>query len=225
MADSTAVRARRSRLHRRGDHSLCRPQRCSSAEAELKGSPDPPAVKGDPGRDKSAQRARRYRRHKSGDHSLCLADRCPAVTPDAVTDTVTPVTTPQAEPLNRLGLADTGRQLWTDANAAGPLGPLQAVLLLEACRIADRLDKLDRQLRGEEWLRFRHNPDDESEVTVYIDRVLAEAREQAVALKGIVAELSKPANQAKPSSGAKGSGGGLADLSARIAARRSSSTG
>jgi hypothetical protein len=29
MADSDAVRTRRSRLHRNGDHSLCRPDRCN----------------------------------------------------------------------------------------------------------------------------------------------------------------------------------------------------
>jgi hypothetical protein len=28
MADSDAIRARRSRLHKIGDHSLCRPERC-----------------------------------------------------------------------------------------------------------------------------------------------------------------------------------------------------
>jgi hypothetical protein len=29
--DSPALRARRSRLHRKGDHSLCRPERCPDA--------------------------------------------------------------------------------------------------------------------------------------------------------------------------------------------------
>lgn len=31
MADSDALRQRRSRAHRRGDHSLCRPQHCRQA--------------------------------------------------------------------------------------------------------------------------------------------------------------------------------------------------
>lgn len=33
MADSSTLRAQRSRLHRRGDHSLCRPERCPAARA------------------------------------------------------------------------------------------------------------------------------------------------------------------------------------------------
>jgi hypothetical protein len=101
-------------------------------------------------------------------------------------------------------------------------GPLQVALLLEACRIADRLDTLDRQLHGDAWLRFRHHESD-VEVTVYVDRVLAEAREQATAFRGIVAELSKSSSAPKPAEST--GGGGLADLTAKIAARRASTKG
>lgn len=103
-------------------------------------------------------------------------------------------------------------------------GPLQLALLLEACRIADRLDTMDRQLlgKGEAWLRFRHHESGD-EVTVYVDRVLAEAREQATALRGIVAELSKPSAQ-KPAESTTG-GGGLADLFDEVAARRGKTAG
>ena len=37
MADSAALRARRSRAHRAGDHSLCRPERCPAAPAPAGG--------------------------------------------------------------------------------------------------------------------------------------------------------------------------------------------
>lgn len=162
--------------------------------------------------DSSALRARRSRRHASGDHSLCRPERCA----EAVVDDTPSV--PLA-PDSPGGLRERGQRLWNAMTAAGSLGPMQSVLLLEACRIADRLDTLDRQLRGDAWLRFRL---DESgvEVTVYVDRVLAEAREQATALKGIVTELAKLAGQSRPVPAKKG-GGVLADLAARRAARGS----
>jgi hypothetical protein len=163
-----------------------------------------------------AERARRYRRHRAGDHSLCDPGRCGVVTDHNVTQ---PVTQALFAPSARLTFAEAGRGLWDSMTAAGPPSPLQAVLLVEACRIADRLDTLDRQLHGHDWLRFRHD-ESGTEVTVYVDRVLAEAREQATALKGIVVELAKSAGQAKPSAPTKG-GGVLADLAARRAARSS----
>lgn len=119
------------------------------------------------------------------------------------------------------GLSDSGRQLWNEMRST-VTGSLHMPLLLEACRIVDRLDTLDRQLQGGDWLRFRHH-ESEVEVTVYVDRVLVEAREQATALRGIVAELSKVAAQ-KPAQTSSG-GGGLADLTAKIAERRASAKG
>jgi hypothetical protein len=106
--------------------------------------------------------------------------------------------------------------LWRELTADGEPSPLHRVLAIEACRIADRLDSLDRQLHGHDWLRFRHD-ESGAEVTVHVDRVLAEAREQATTLRGIVADLVKTLGSAKPE---KQRGGGvLADLAARRAAR------
>lgn len=160
--------------------------------------------------DSSTVRARRSRRHGSGDHSMCRPDRCAAaVEEDQVARSVGRV--------RPMAFGDSGDQLWDAVTASTSLGPLQMPLLVEACRIADRLDALDRQLHGHDWLRFRHD-ESGAEVTVYVDRVLAEAREQATALKGIVAELTKPGAAAKPQQPTKG-GGVLADLAARRAAR------
>jgi hypothetical protein len=88
------------------------------------------------------------------------------------------------------GLGPDGRQLWTEVIADGPLGPPERTLLREACRLVDRLDKLDRYLRGERdsWLRVRIDLDGE-DLTLTIDKALSEARQQAVALKQILGEL------------------------------------
>jgi hypothetical protein len=111
----------------------------------------------------------------------------------------------------------------------GRLPALQAVLLLEACRIADRLDKLDAQLRGEDWLRFLVD-EAGTAVSVVVDKPLAEARQQATALKQIVAELRTAAGKStaktpRASAGSTKGGAGIADITARIAERRAAPSG
>lgn len=167
--------------------------------------------------DSPALRARRSRRHSSGDHSICRPDAyCRTSTEDDPQRLV--ATLPVS--VSNVTLGERGQELW-QALRPTLAGPLQVALLLEVCRIADRLDTLDRQLHGDAWLRFRHH-ESGVEVTVYVDRVLSEAREQATTFKGLVAELLKAAPQKLPET----TGGGvLADLTARIAERRANPTG
>jgi hypothetical protein len=131
-----------------------------------------------------------------------------------------PVLSEPPEPVpevREVNLGPSGSRLWWDLTASAAPDPLRRVLLLEACRIADRLDTLDRQLHGEAWLRFRHD-ESGAKVTVYVDRVLSEAREQATTLKGIVVELLKSAGKSAPAKG----GGKLASVSALLDAKRPS---
>lgn len=228
MADTSTERARRSRAHSAGDHSLCRAGRCPYVQPVEQRKPAEHESATQPRDAAAAERAKRYRRHRNGNHSLCLPGRCPAVAEEGA---AAPVTLPVTDDVTQrspsgadlLGLDDAGRELWDDVTGLGAVGPLQAALLLEACRGVDRLNILDRQLKGGDWLRFRHSPEDEHEVVVYVDKVLIEAREQATALKGYVAELSKTVGQSKapPTKG----GGVLADITARIAARGANPAG
>lgn len=82
-----------------------------------------------------------------------------------------------------------GALLWQELTAAGRTAdPAARVLAEEACRLADRLERLDAILRGErhEWLRV----DSADGVPVLVvDKALSEARQQAIALKTILAEL------------------------------------
>jgi hypothetical protein len=168
--------------------------------------------------DSAAERARRARRHKKGDHSLCDPERrCEAMAAAAARDAAArPVSTDDC------WYGPRGKQL-RDALADAELGPAHKVLVDEAARMADRLDRLDSALNDKgTWLRFETA--DGGEIVVTVDNVLAEARQQATALKGIVAELRAAmprAEKSKPAAKA----GGLGDLSARIAARRNASTG
>jgi hypothetical protein len=77
---------------------------------------------------------------------------------------------------------------------AAEFNPAERELLLEACRIADRLDQLDGVVRGKgiEGLLHLRRMDDEGDITLTVDGVLAEARQQANIMKQLVAALRVP---------------------------------
>ena len=181
-------------------------------------------------RAKNAERQRRYRRHRNGDHSRCTGASCKVVLVEEALEAEKVLQKAREGAVDvpetleeQLGLGKSGAQLYAAIMAIKPgLHALQVPLLIEACRIADRLDRLDIQLRGGEWLRFRTRSEDETgvtEVIMVVDRLLAESREQAVALKGIVADLvrSLPAETAVTND--KSGGGGIVDLAALVASR------
>lgn len=64
------------------------------------------------------------------------------------------------------------------------------VLITEACRIANRLDQLDRLLSGdaELWL---HLVESRGDVEVRVDNALPEARQQANVLRQLLAEIKR----------------------------------
>ncbi|WP_017985206.1 hypothetical protein [Amycolatopsis methanolica] len=136
------------------------------------------------------------------------------------------------------GLAPRGRQLWAAGLQDGKLAPLEQAVLLEACRLADRLDKLDAQLHGDgPWLELDPLEDGRTFVVV-VTGVLKEARQQAVAFKQLVSELrqggasrgrGRPGRTGSATSGATPAtggvkGAGIADITARIAERRAEAT-
>lgn len=120
--------------------------------------------------------------------------------------------------------ASRGRALWKAMHTTGAsYTPMQMVLLEEACRIADRLDRLDAVLSGGayDWLDLigaKGNPDRQE---IIVDKALSEARQQALALKQIVAELRQSVSASKPATG----GNVLDQLAARRAARLTNTTG
>ena len=66
----------------------------------------------------------------------------------------------------------------------------ELVLLEEACRIADRLDRLDGVLSGRDFLRV--GQDEDGDYVLRVDSALSEARQQANVLKQLVAALRLP---------------------------------
>jgi hypothetical protein len=90
-----------------------------------------------------------------------------------------------------LALGPRGRRLWAEVTAKGELIPTEVTLLEEACRVADRLERLDELLRGRRsaWLLLVPTSLDGSVVTVVAGNVLVEVRQQQTTLKGLLAEL------------------------------------
>lgn len=82
-----------------------------------------------------------------------------------------------------------GERLWA-AYCRETDGQRGLVLLEEACRTADRLDKLDELLRGDAdvWCRLVHDLRTE-DYELRIDSALIEARQQANALRQLIAAL------------------------------------
>lgn len=90
------------------------------------------------------------------------------------------------------GLGTKGTRLWRELHKDHTFDPAETVLVEEACRISDRLDRLNSLLVGEEdaWLKLRAM--ESGEVVVRIDDALSEARQQANVLKQLVAALRLP---------------------------------
>jgi hypothetical protein len=117
-------------------------------------------------------------------------------------------------------LAEGGRALWAELAPGGQAGPGELSVITEACRIRDRLDKLNRLLTGDanDWLELQEVKGHEGIAEIIIDKSLSEARQQALALKGLLAELRQMRGGKL---GRASSGGSIADdLAAKRAERQ-----
>ncbi|MFE7746859.1 hypothetical protein [Nocardia sp. NPDC057455] len=112
-----------------------------------------------------------------------------------------------ADDLRPDGLGPRASALWDDMAFAGHPA-WWAVLLGEACRLADRLDRLDALLVGDSyaWARLEFDDVDEA-YDLRVDAAAAEARQTASALRLILAQLTPAGGRAsKPQSPAGGDG-------------------
>ncbi len=120
--------------------------------------------------------------------------------------------------------AERGSRLW-EALTGGQQGDAAwLVMAEEACRIADRLDRLDRLIAGDdrEWARIEFAArGDRKEIRLVFDDALAEARQQANALRQIVASLGVGKAESKAAKELSA----LDQLAAKRESRRSASAG
>lgn len=114
------------------------------------------------------------------------------------------------------GLSARGMALW-DALSAN-VDPAGAVLVAEACRIADRLEQLNGLLIGDEsaWARVQlPRGEDDDELVLRVDGALTEARQQAQVLRQILSQL----DVGKSVTDAESGGSFLDDLAKRRSGR------
>jgi hypothetical protein len=199
----------------------------------------------------SAERTRRYRERKrlceeEGNHSLCgPGTKCPQVgkaPAGAVTapgDVTGDVTLPSKDPVTPAplpaGLGERGSRLWEEWSAAG-FGPGHLMMLEEACRTADTLERLHGLLAADQadWLELVLNEaesdDEATEFRVVVNGLLVEIRQQQANFRQQVAELrlsgrgtpvGRPAESGETTPAAESTptvptavsgGGGLGDL-------------
>jgi hypothetical protein len=155
----------RADAHREGDHSLCRPGQCEAAAAV---APEVTEPAGDELEDVDGDAGGGVTRD---------------VTP-ALKKSVSQWPVPAS-------LGVRGQRLW-DEMAALKLGPTHVLVLERACRMADRLARLDSLLEGGDWLEGvvqRLGDDGVVEVRVKVDRALGETRQHENVLKLLIAEL------------------------------------
>lgn len=97
-----------------------------------------------------------------------------------------------------------GRRLWTALHKGVVRDAATDLLIEEACRIADRLDQLDRLLRGDvdEWIRVELPSLDSVDLVMKVNPLLSEARQQAATLQRLLASLQTKPEPAKQGSDA-----------------------
>lgn len=93
------------------------------------------------------------------------------------------------------GLGRRGETLWVDAHHQRDFSNSARVLLVEACRCADVLDRLDGAMRSKRGLWFSLDEesqelvDDVPQFSVVLDSVLGEQRRQRESLRALLKQL------------------------------------
>ncbi|WP_118602537.1 hypothetical protein [Rhodococcus qingshengii] len=93
------------------------------------------------------------------------------------------------------GLGPAGQAVW-DELATDDRSAVDLALIAEASRIADRLERLHSVLTGSDtsWLRIVPARDNSTEYVLRVSGAMQEARQQAVVLKQIRAEITRGRN-------------------------------
>ena len=106
-----------------------------------------------------------------------------------------------AKPVNPHNLGDRGLRLYAAIADGKTLTEPEIVNLVEACRIADRLEQLNALITGDEdaWLRLKFPRFDEDPIEVLINDPMKEARMHAAALRSLLAPFE--VTKAEPTAG------------------------
>lgn len=93
------------------------------------------------------------------------------------------------------GLESRGQELWDAAVAASEFDAAGLLLLGEACRTADIIERLSAALKSnsQEWVRLSEEAemlaDGSAKVMIVVNPLLGEVRQQRIALRTMLAHL------------------------------------
>ena len=93
------------------------------------------------------------------------------------------------------GLEQRGLELWEAATSGAEFDPAGFLLLGEACRTADIIERLSAALRAgsQEWIRLSEEVEEVAEgvarVQIVVNPLLGEVRQQRIALRTMLAHL------------------------------------
>lgn len=125
------------------------------------------------------------------------------------------------DPLQDGYLRDSGKKLWREIKSAYELDQVGDILLMEACRMKDRLDRLAGALSSSSSLWFElgdpiETADGEVQIQVVVNNMIAEARQLQAAMAINLGKIGvlKPAKAISESSSV------MDQLQAKRAARR-----
>jgi hypothetical protein len=145
--------------------------------------------------DTDAERQKRKYYHDRDDHSLCRRENCLKAGKKSfaaqveLDESVVPVA-----PFE-YGFGPNASRYWAGMHKAYVITPDIEPILIQACRLINRLDKLDSILsnRDQTWLYIRRMPnldaDDEVVFKVIMNSALRDERDESTALRGLVSEL------------------------------------
>lgn len=124
--------------------------------------------------------------------------------------------------LKPTGLGPRGRALWAGFGVDAETPADRVVLVVEACRIADRLEQYARLERGDidDWATVVDSRGSGGELVLRIDQLIAQQRADALAYARIVGQLN-----AGDEAATEGSGSVDDELDRRRAARRAGTAG
>ncbi len=108
-----------------------------------------------------------------------------------------------------------GRRLWAEVTASWELDEAGLVVLEEACRVKDRLDRMSALMDRDDSAWLSVLTDAHGDYELVIDSLFSEARHYANVLKGLIGELRQLGKRRTVADA-----GGFGDLAGRIADRR-----
>lgn len=115
-------------------------------------------------------------------------------------------------------LGTRGLRLWKSIATGRKLTEIESQNLVEACRIADRLEKLDELIRGDDdaWFRIKLPRTDDGLIELLINDPMKEARMHAAALRQLIA----PFEGVKSEEGAKEVPSNVANIKEALGAKQ-----